>query len=287
MAMSMDEIKKKIEKIDQLPTLPIIITELLGLLDNPKSTPREINELIKNDQALTSKTLRLVNSSYYGFPRKIATVTESIVILGFDTVRNLAVSAGMVKLLKGKGAFDKEKFWHHTVAVAFMAKLIAQKTKYQNAEVAFVSGLLHDIAKVFEDLYFNSEFLKALQLSKSSGKSLNEAETEIFGYDHGSIGKRLGDSWNLPKPIVASIAYHHEIEKNIYPEHEQLVAIINLSDTLVRLKKIGDSGNYGKTLVSLKVINMLKLTKEQIPTIIKEFDEEIKKGSAFLDLLND
>lgn len=287
MAMSMDEIKKKIEKIDQLPTLPIIITELLGLLDNPKSTPREINELIKNDQALTSKTLRLVNSSYYGFPRKIATVTESIVILGFDTVRNLAVSAGMVKLLKGKGAFDKEKFWHHTVAVAFMAKLIAQKTKYQNAEVAFVSGLLHDIAKVFEDLYFNSEFLKALQLSKDSGKSLNEAETEVLGYDHGSIGKRLGDSWNLPKAIVASIAYHHEIEKNIYPEHEQLVAIINLSDTLVRLKKIGDSGNYGKTLVSLKVMNILKLTKDQIPVIIKEFDEEIKKGSAFLDLLND
>jgi len=281
MAMSMDEIKKKIEKIDQLPTLPIIITELLGLLDNPKSTPREINELIKNDQALTSKTLRLVNSSYYGFPRKIATVTESIVILGFDTVRNLAVSAGMVKLLKGKGAFDKEKFWHHTVAVAFMAKLIAQKTKYQNAEVAFVSGLLHDIAKVFEDLYFNSEFLKALQLSKDSGKSLNEAETEVLGYDHGSIGKRLGDSWNLPKAIVASIAYHHEIEKNIYPEHEQLVAIINLSDTLVRLKKIGDSGNYGKTLVSLKVMNILKLTKDQIPVIIKEFDEENKKRKCY------
>ncbi|MBP6407148.1 MAG: HDOD domain-containing protein [Fusobacteriaceae bacterium] len=287
MAMSMDEIKKKIEKIDQLPTLPIIITELLGLLDNPKSTPREINELIKNDQALTSKTLRLVNSSYYGFPRKIATVTESIVILGFDTVRNLAVSAGMVKLLKGKGAFDKEKFWHHTVAVAFMSKLIAQKIKYQNAEVAFVSGLLHDITKVFEDLYFNSEFLKALQLSKDSGKNLNEAEVETLGYDHGAIGKRLGDSWNLPKPIVAAIAYHHDIEKNIYPEHEQLVAIVSLADTLVRLKKIGDSGNYGKTLVSLKMMNILKLTKEQIPVIIKEFDEEIKKGSAFLDLLND
>lgn len=287
MAMSMDEIKKKIEKIDQLPTLPIIITELLGLLDNPKSTPREINELIKNDQALTSKTLRLVNSSYYGFPRKIATVTEAIVILGFDTVRNLAVSAGMVKLLKGKGIFDKEKFWHHTVAVAFMSKLIAQKVKYQNPEVAFVSGLLHDIAKVFEDLYFNSEFLKALQMSKDTGKSLNESEVEVLGYDHGAIGKRLGDSWNLPKPIVASIAYHHDFDRNIFPEHEQLVAIINLSDTLVRLKKIGDSGNYGKSLVSLKVMNMLKLTKEQIPSIMKEFDEEIKKGSAFLDLLND
>ncbi len=287
MAMSMDEIKKKIEKIDQLPTLPIIITELLGLLDNPKSTPREINELIKNDQALTSKTLRLVNSSYYGFPRKIATVTEAIVILGFDTVRNLAVSAGMVKLLKGKGIFDKEKFWHHTVAVAFMSKLIAQKVKYQNPEVAFVSGLLHDIAKVFEDLYFNSEFLKALQMSKDTGKSLNESEVEVLGYDHGAIGKRLGDSWNLPKPIVASIAYHHDFDKNIFPEHEQLIAIINISDTLVRLKKIGDSGNYGKSLVSLKIMNTLKLTKEQIPSIMKEFDEEIKKGSAFLDLLND
>ncbi len=287
MPMSMDEIKKKIEKIDQLPTLPIIITELLGLLDNPKSTPREINELIKNDQALTSKTLRLVNSSYYGFPRKIATVTEAIVILGFDTVRNLAVSAGMVKLLKGKGAFDKEKFWYHTVAVAFMSKILAKVTKYPNPEIAFVSGLLHDIAKVFEDQYFNEYFIKALELSKSSERPLFEVETEILGYDHGAIGKRLSESWNLPKSIVASISYHHEIEKNIYPEHEQLVAITNMADALARMKKAGDSGNYGKASVSLRIMNILKITKEQVPSIIKEFDEEMKKGSAFLDLLND
>ena len=287
MAMSMDEIKKKIEKIEQLPTLPVIITELLSLLDNPKSTPREINELIKNDQALTSKTLRLVNSSYYGFPRKIATVTEAIVILGFDTVRNLAVSAGMVKLLKGKSAFDKEQFWYHTVAVAFMAKVIAKQTKYPNPEIAFVSGLLHDIAKIFEDQYFGEYFKKATELSKASGIPLHEAEVEILGYDHGAIGKRLSESWNLPKAIVASISYHHEIEKNIYPEHEQLVALINMSDALVRLKKAGHSGNYGKATVSLRVMNILRITKEQVPGIIKEYDEEMKKGSAFLDLLSE
>ena len=201
MTMSMDVIKRKIEKIDQLPTLPIIITELLSLLDNPKSTPRDINELIKNDQALTSKTLRLVNSSYYGFPRRIATVTESIVILGFDTVRNLAVSAGMVKILKGKGHFDKEKFWHHTVAVAFLSKVIADFIKYPNSEVAFVSGLLHDISKVFLDLYFPNEFKEAVEKSKETGMSLVEAEIEILGYEHGAIGKRLADPWNLPKSI--------------------------------------------------------------------------------------
>jgi putative nucleotidyltransferase with HDIG domain len=287
MTMSMDVIKRKIEKIDQLPTLPIIITELLSLLDNPKSTPRDINELIKNDQALTSKTLRLVNSSYYGFPRRIATVTESIVILGFDTVRNLAVSAGMVKILKGKGHFDKEKFWHHTVAVAFLSKVIADFIKYPNSEVAFVSGLLHDISKVFLDLYFPNEFKEAVEKSKETGMSLVEAEIEILGYDHGAIGKRLADSWNLPKSIVAPIAYHHDLEKNIYPEYENLVAIISLADTLVRLKKVGESGNYGKTIVSLKIMKILKLSKEQIPQILKEFDKEMIKGSAFLELLND
>lgn len=285
MAMSMDEIKKRIERIEQLPTLPVIITELLSLLDNPKSTPREINELIKNDQALTSKTLRLVNSSYYGFPRKIATVTEAIVILGFDTVRNLAVSAGMVKLLKGKGSFDKEKFWYHTVAVAFMAKVIAKTVKYPNPEIAFVSGLLHDISKIFEDQYFGEYFKKALEISKAQEKPLYEAEIEVLGYDHGAIGKRLSESWNLPKTIVASIAYHHEVEKNIYPEHEQLVAIINMADALARLKKAGDGGNYGRATVSLRVMNILRITKEQVPGVIKEFDEEMKKGSAFLDLL--
>lgn len=287
MAKSIGEIKRKIDKITELPTLPIIITELLGLLDNPKSTPKDINELIKNDQSLTSKTLRLVNSSYYGFPRGISTVTEAVVILGFDTVRNLALSASIVKVLKVGGSFDKTEFWRHTVAVAFMSRIVAKHIKYSNVEVAFVAGLLHDIAKVFEDQYFSEEFYEAVELSKEQGIQLYMAEREVLGYDHAAIGKRLADSWNLPQSIVAAMSYHHDLDKNVYPEHMTLVEIVYLSDALVRLKKIGNSGNYGKTSVSKRVMEKLKLKKETLVLLLKELDAEMEKGNSFLELINE
>ena len=95
------------------------------------------------------------------------------------------------------------------------------------------------------------------------------AEREVLGYDHAAIGKRLADSWNLPQSIVAAMAYHHDLDKNVYPEHITLVEIVYLSDALVRLKKIGNSGNYGKTSVSKRVMEKLKLKKETFGTIVK------------------
>jgi putative nucleotidyltransferase with HDIG domain len=229
----------------------------------------------------------LVNSSYYGFPREISTVTDAVVILGFDTVRNLALSASIVKIMKKGGSFDKSLFWHHTVAVAFMARIIAKHVKYSNVEVAFVAGLLHDIAKVFEDQYFSEEFMEATNMSEKRSEQLYITERETLGYDHATIGKRLADSWNLPKSIVAAMAYHHDLDKNIYPEHIALVDIIYLSDILVRLKKIGNSGNYGKTSVSKKVLERLKLKKENLVGFLKELDVELNKGNSFIELIND
>jgi HD-like signal output (HDOD) protein len=105
------DIKKIIDKLDNLPTLPIIIQQILALLDNPNSTAKDINEVIKSDQSLTIQTLKLVNSSYYGFPRKIGTVTEAIVVLGFDTVRSLVLSASVCKMYEGGSGLLIEKIY--------------------------------------------------------------------------------------------------------------------------------------------------------------------------------
>ena len=94
-------LNKILDKLDELPTLPVVIQQILSLLENPNSTAKDINEVIKNDQSLTLKTLKLVNSSYYGFPRRIGTVTEAIVVLGFDTVRSLVLSASVCKMFEG------------------------------------------------------------------------------------------------------------------------------------------------------------------------------------------
>lgn len=281
------DIKKKLSQLDHLPTLPLIVTELLNLLDNPKSTPKEINELIRNDQSLTTKTLKMVNSSYYGFPREISTVTEAVVILGFDTVRNLALSVSLCKMFKGGGGFDKQKLWEHTIAVAFASKIIAKAVKYQDDEIAFVAGLLHDIAKVFEDQFMHDEFVEAVELSKNQNLQLHEAEDKIIGYNHGNIGKYLSELWNLPKPLMTVIAYHHDAQNRMDLDHAKLNCIVNLADSLVRFRKIGDSGNYGKASINTKVLASLKLKKDDLAILIKRIVTEIEMGELFLKIVEE
>jgi putative nucleotidyltransferase with HDIG domain len=279
------DIKKIIDKLDNLPTLPIIIQQILALLDNPNSTAKDINEVIKSDQSLTIQTLKLVNSSYYGFPRKIGTVTEAIVVLGFDTVRSLVLSASVCKMYEGgSGPFNRENLWVHTLAVAFAARIISKTIKYPQEEIAFVSGLLHDIAKVFEDQLFHDEFIEALTKAKNEGRNLHEVEQEILGYDHTKIGKRLSNKWNLPKSITTVIAYHHTPELVINSEDGMLPCIVSVADALVRLRKIGDSGNNAKPSLSKKVLDALKLKKEDLPVIIIKLEAELEKAETFLEL---
>src|SRR5947208_2079491 len=134
------------KKLADLPPLPAVVTRIMQTVNNPDTSAEDLNKLISMDQGLASKMLRIVNSSYYGFPKKIGTITHAVLILGFNTVRNLVlgVSAfGQLSRKSGSEGLDRNRFWQHSVASAVAAGIVAKRKQPRNrslAEQGFLSG---------------------------------------------------------------------------------------------------------------------------------------------------
>src|SRR3989339_1068728 len=136
-----DKLRLITEKVTGLPTLPRVIQEITNLMQNPRTSAEEVGRAITMDQSLASKVLRLVNSAFYGFPGRINTITHAIVILGFNTVKNIVLTASIFEKLGGRGgsqSFDLEKFWLHSIGTGVVGREIARKINFRFQEEVFI-----------------------------------------------------------------------------------------------------------------------------------------------------
>jgi len=149
-------VEQVVAQVKDLPTLPEVTTEVIKLTDDPNATAQDINRVVGKDQGLTAKVLKLANSAYYGFPRRISTVTDATVMLGFQTLRSIVMAASVSDMLSRemKGySLGSGELWRHSQATAMGARLLARQCKYPAADVAYTAGLLHDIGKVILNHY--------------------------------------------------------------------------------------------------------------------------------------
>lgn len=201
-----------IQNIDQLPSMPSVVTELIELTANPDSDLDVVLSLIEKDQALTAKLLRLCNSSYYGLSKQVSTLRSVVVLLGFKTVYKMVVALGTSVFFKkdcpGYGLSGLD-LWRHSVGAAISAELVARRCNPKKAQPAYTAGLLHDIGKLVLAQYVDEGIEKILTLVEQ-GHTFIEAEQEVVGMDHGLIGGKLARQWKFPEGLVEAIKYHHE-----------------------------------------------------------------------------
>jgi len=234
------------DELQDLPPLPAVIVRVMQTISDPTTSASDLNRLISADQALASKVLRLVNSSYYGFPRKIATITNAVVILGFNTVRNLTTSLGVFNAFDGQGqktALDRDAFWAHSMATAVAAGVIARRKGIgaKSVEEVFIGGLMHDIGKLFLDQYFPDQYAIAVKLAVAARISIWEAEKTALGVGHALVGKRIAEKWNLPHSLTAMITLHHQ--PVFAKEYFEITATIQAADHVARKLGLGNGGD--------------------------------------------
>src|SRR3954466_7790660 len=179
--MALDQskrVKRITDSLISLPTLPTVIAKMLELVDNPKTSASSLSNLIMRDQVLTAKILKMANSSFYAFPRQIATVKLALVVLGFENVKEMALSLSVFNSFKGENNkyFDTSMFWQHSISVGASTRMLARETCYRLAGEAFVAGLLHDIGKVVLNQYLPHEFAQIQTLIFESDMPCDEAE---------------------------------------------------------------------------------------------------------------
>ncbi|PLX15806.1 MAG: HD family phosphohydrolase [Candidatus Muiribacterium halophilum] len=284
--MGLSETLAKLRKIEEIPTLPSVAAKVLEVANSENSTATDLNRVISQDAALTTKTLKLVNSAYYGFPRTVTKITEAIVILGFNAVKNLALSVSVCEFFnKADDNFDRRKLWLHSVGVAVTTGLIAKKLNIPgDNEEAFIAGLLHDIGIIIEDQFLHDEFIESLKVAKEKDIPIEHAEKEVLGMDHASIGKKILQSWKLPGNLSKIIGFHHE-PQYAYADTKRDTAIIYIADLICKLKKIGFDGDTVIPKLRVEAFKALGLKKEDIKEIAKDVDEELKKAEDFINLI--
>lgn len=268
MQLSVDEILKSVR---DLPPLPQSVERVLQLTDDPQSSVGEVAAAVSMDQALVADILKLANSAYYGFSRRIGTIQEAIVLLGFATVRSLIFASSVKGLLgrKMEGYFlEAGELWHHSLGCAVAARVVAKRARYRGVENAFVAGLLHDIGKVVLSFYVRDQFAAIVELTKGSDMSFIQAERQVLGIDHCEVGSAIAQHWNLPDDLAAAIRDHHQPSRA--GEARDLASIVHLADALCLMMGVGIGGDGLLYPLCLDVVGQLGLDARDIESLLSE-----------------
>ncbi len=228
--MSPEHIRERVQTIIQLPALPTVAMEVVEMVDNPKTSASRLGKVISTDQALTAKVLKIANSPFYGFPRKISTIDFAIIVLGYDALKEIVISISLVSSLQKKSDqfFDAKGFWDHSIAAGVLARRLARDLNYRVSGEVFVGGLLHDMGLSVLHRYFRPEFKRIVEIARETDLTFLEAEESVLGVTHAEIGGWLAERWNLPDHLVEAVACHHAPAKAT--KNPDLVAIIHMAD---------------------------------------------------------
>jgi putative nucleotidyltransferase with HDIG domain len=281
--MSEADLKRLIARVEDLPTLPRTVLRITEMVNDPRASARDLSRIITDDQVLTARLLKLVHSSFYGFPQRIATVTGAILLIGFDAVRNLLLTTSVFDLFPSRSAKDRrhqEALWDHSLGCAIGAKAIGEVLRHDKLEELFVAGLLHDIGKIVAMARLPDEFERITVRAREGRMMISEAEAEILGCTHAEIGRLLLDRWKLPVKLMNTIAFHHAPLTAAGFALE--TAIVHLADILARALQLGSGGDDQVPLLDRSAWELLRLKTSSLEPIMSTMLDEFEDISAFL-----
>ena len=208
------EIDVLVEEIADLQPLPPIAAQVLQLAEGETFSAHELAQAISSDPALTARVLRVANSAYYGFPRRITTIRDAVVLLGFRQIRSTLIATSMMRSMPSYEGIDAAAFWRYSVTVGLLAELAARLQGAHHDE-AFTAGVLHNVGRLALDQARPRDFLRAREYARDHHVSVHDAERELLGFTDAEVGGALARHWRFPDELTGAIAHHADAPASI------------------------------------------------------------------------
>lgn len=276
-----------VEKLRDIPTLSVVVTKIMELVNNPRTSAPQIAEVLKRDQVLSAKVLRLVNSSFYNLSTEVTDVSRALAFLGFNTVSVLVLGTSVFSSFEMTAMpyFNVKEFWKHSLATALAAEKLARLVKHPRAEDCFTCGLLHDLGKIALFKVSPDDLKKVVELAEQENISFLEAESKLGLPGHPVLGELLAERWGLPVVIRKTIRFHHrDIEplESVYANMKPTIMLASLGNTLSKRHSLGQSGDHLKPAYPENYLKAVGISAAMIEEAELSMTQEMDRAEAFL-----
>lgn len=264
-------LKDAIEGMLEVFTIPVIMQKILQVVEDERASNVDLVNVVQLDPALTARVLATANTAHYGFRRNITSLRSAIGVLGFEMLRNLAIS---VSVFKSGSTVDREyqnNLWHHSFEVALAASLIAEKTGVVRKKDAYLVGLIHDLGRAILYQIHGKDYVHVFN---NGLEGLLEREEGVFGANHSQAGAWFVDKYRFPKECTLAIEFHHEptaIPFNADKYARNLAYIVYLADCMVFECSMSERADAVISPGHQEVLNRLHLDENAVSDILAEF----------------
>ncbi len=264
----------------QLASLPAVVMRAVDLLNNPNASASDIGQVISEDPALSARLLKIVNSAFYGFPSRIETISRAITVVGTLELTDLILGSSAIRVFARipNRLIDMEQFWEHSLYTGVVCRVLARHLRAPYTERCFVMGLLHDVGSLILYRYRPEQSRQALEMARSGGLPLHEAEQQVLGFDHAEVGAALMEAWRLPESFIETTRYHH------HPSEAQQfrleTAAVHLADVITGVAHSTASGTHQASPLESGAWELTGLSVDIMDTVIAEADAQFEDARA-------
>lgn len=276
------EINKIVKLIDnsEIASIKQVASGIINVIEDPESTAKDLTDIIELDPPLISKVLRVANSAYYALQRKVRSIEQAAILIGFDTIKELVLRLKVCEIFSSRNSvygYTRTALWEHSIAVGLLSRMIYRKEFRERGENIYIAGLLHAIGIIVEDQFLHNDFKKILNKTKIEKKNLSEAEYEILGYNHAELGKAITGHWDFPREIIMGIGYHHN-PTQVPQEFSKIATTLYVASCICQKMGIGycDAPFDGQSVFQ-ECLKILNIEPYSLDLIVTDMEQEFTK----------
>lgn len=253
---------------------PDVYAKLMEVINHPRSGANDVAKVLSSDPGLAARLLRIVNSAFFGFPRRVESMSQAVTLVGTGQIRDLALATSVIRAFEGvpDDMIEMEDFWSYSLATGVVARLFGARTRADNVERYFLAGVLHSVGRLLLLLKAPSEARAAFERARQENSLLHEAEHQVLGFNHSAVGAALTEAWNLPPAFGEAVRFQYQPQRaQNYPNE---AAAVHLATVVATGLEWGNAGESHVLPIEGAAWDRLGLEAEVLPSLLDDAERQ-------------